>query len=258
VDAVRLIAMNTLRAGLRSRVAYVIVGFALILLGLTEATSRFENVVQVKMVKDFSNVILAMFGLLLTLVLSFDLLPEEVQQRTIFLVLARPVQRAQFLMGKFVGVLLLVTLLMVGLGLVHMTVLGVLRPDAASRVDMQVVQSLALLWLKLVLFAGVVVCLSSFVSRPLTLALSIFIYLFGSVSGILESTFGQTSTPALAWLTTGLQFCLPNFQNFDYGDYILYNYVLDLPAMAWLAAYAASYVALLLLATQWIFSRRDL
>jgi ABC-type transport system involved in multi-copper enzyme maturation permease subunit len=258
VYAAWLIAANTVRAGLRNRILYVILLFGLMLIGLTETVARLENAVQVKVVKDFSYAVLSTTGFILVLVLAFDQVPAELESRTAHLILARPVRRRDFLLGKFAGSVALMSILVGGMGGLTVLLVGFANNQHRFILDGQMIQAIFLLWWKFTSVTALVIMLSLVCSRPLTLTLTVFVYVYAHVAEAFSASFTRSGHWLPVAFGTALELLLPNFQNLDYGDGMVENWMMSPGLLAALALYALTYTLLFLLASQRILAKRDL
>jgi len=114
-----IIARNTLTEAVRQKVLNVLLIFGLVLICSSVTVSQLATPdidaaglfsEQIKFVKDFGCGAIGLFGFFIALLSTALLIPQELDKRTIYTILAKPVRRAEFLLGKFVGVVLLLAL----------------------------------------------------------------------------------------------------------------------------------------------------
>jgi len=101
--AIRAIALNTFREAIRDRVLYLLLVFALLLIGLSRLLSLLTVGNEEKIVKDTGLAAISIFGVLTAVFVGVNLVFKEIERRTVYTLLANPVRRWQFLAGKFVG-----------------------------------------------------------------------------------------------------------------------------------------------------------
>src|SRR5271170_5974257 len=113
------IGRNTLTEAVRQKVLNVLLIFSLVLVGSSVVVSQLATPgldssglfdAQIKFVKDFGCGAIGLFGFFIALLSTAQLIPQELHNRTIYTILAKPVRRAEFLLGKFFGVVLLLAL----------------------------------------------------------------------------------------------------------------------------------------------------
>jgi len=257
LGAVLVIARNVVREALRRRILYLVLLFALALLVMVEGVSRFEAQIQVKMVRDFSYTIVSFFGLLLTVLITFEQVPLEVDSKTIYMILCRPITRQTFLMGKLLGILIVLGLAMTIMGgiMVAMVGLGVTKGFV---IDGQVVQALYFLLLKYASFATLLMLLSIVASRPLAVMLSLLIYSFGHVSDFLRASLTASDSVVFPKIVEILDLIMPNYVLLDVPSGMVYSAVFNLQSVAILTAYALSFTVLYLVLATWAFELKEL
>lgn len=115
-DRVWTMALNTLIEVTRQKVFYFMVVFALLMIGAASFFSVFsfgedsQYITQLKFIKDTGLGAVSVFGAIIAIVATAQLLPAELENRTIYTILAKPVHRLEFLLGKFAGVALLLAI----------------------------------------------------------------------------------------------------------------------------------------------------
>ena len=97
------LAMNTLRESIRDKLLYVILFFALIMIGSGVILSALSLNQQTKIVMDLGLSSISVFGLIITVFVGTSLVSKEIDKKTIFLLLSKPLRRRDFILGKFVG-----------------------------------------------------------------------------------------------------------------------------------------------------------
>ncbi len=108
--AVAAIARNTFREALRDRVLYLFLGFAVVLLASSKLFGLLTVGDEGKVIKDFGLAGIQLFTMLIAVMMSVLLISREVDSRTVYNILAKPVRRWQFLIGKYLGLLATVAL----------------------------------------------------------------------------------------------------------------------------------------------------
>src|SRR5246500_4550816 len=107
------IASNTLTELTRQKVFYVVLIFALVLIGSSVFMARFSFQQEFRILKDISLGAMSIFSSLLAIVAAARLIPQDITDRTVYTILAKPVPRFEYLLGKLLGVLLLLLISLV-------------------------------------------------------------------------------------------------------------------------------------------------
>ncbi len=274
------IAIYTWREGMRKK---TLIGFlilsVLVILGasfmtafMQETTGQVETEVGSKLVKDICVTAISIFGVLITIFISASVVPTEVEQRTIYTVLSKPIRRFEYLLGKFIGIQLIVII-----NLILMTALFFIAIYAKERIAPTL-----LLWSTLLTyFSFLIVSAFTFAvsctatSAVLPTIAGLFIYITGNLTTYLQNVYaksGQISTDqsqlaafADEWIgkiAYGLYLMLPNLQYFNLKNEILYLQPNDpLPTDVFimnLVAYGLVYAVAGYLIAYWIFWRKEL
>ncbi|MDR2392227.1 MAG: ABC transporter permease [Planctomycetota bacterium] len=109
------IARNTFRESIRDKILYVIVFFAMVMMLASLAIGWISMGDQLQVVQDFSLAVLSFFGALMAVFIGAGLIYKEIDKRTIYTIISKPVQRWQFLLGKYLGLMLVLGLAMLGM-----------------------------------------------------------------------------------------------------------------------------------------------
>src|ERR1700724_2107653 len=104
------IAANTLTELTRQRVFYVLFIFALVLIGSSVFIAQFTFQQEFQILKDVSLGAMSIFSSLLAIIASARLIPQDIEDRTVYTILAKPVPRFEYVLGKLAGVLLLLAI----------------------------------------------------------------------------------------------------------------------------------------------------
>lgn len=286
IGRVSAIASNTFRDLVRQKVFYFMVVFALILIGasLAMATLTFEG--QLQMVMDTSLGAMSIFTMLLAVLSTAMLLPKDMEDRTLYTILAKPVARFEYLLGKLIGVifmLVVATVLMTG---VFCLVLWFWQGREASMIQMNNEPAKAALAIAKMkegtftptLFGGVgVLLLRAIVCAALTLMISCFAtswlftvitsfvaVLVGHLIPIARSVWQDPVAAGLSESTGSLGFLkvigifFPDMQLFNVVDDIAVGVHVDPAIFANVAGLGFGYIAVYLMVAYLFFAWREL
>lgn len=253
---VRAIALNTFRESIRDRVLYNLILFVLILV----AASVFVSDLSLDMESQFTAALglsaMVVFGALIAIFIGVGLVYKEIDKRTIYSLLSKPVRRHEFILGKYVGLCL--TLLVNSAVMVLATELALLYVNGKF-VPLQtaVLAASVLIYLELVLLVAVALMFSSFTTPMLAALFSFAVYVIGHFSKdllVMASLSGSATTRAV--LTT-LYYLLPNLSNFGFITEASHGRIVPLGMAVSATAYAIVYIGILLSAAVLIFQRRN-
>src|SRR3990167_11217420 len=156
---VLIVAGNAFREAVRRKLLHALLVLTLIIIAATSMFSFFELGVQVKFLKDMSLATISLFGMLITIIVAVNQIPAELEWRTIYTLLAKPVRRGEFLLGKFLGCISVVFL---NLGLISLEFLIILFSKERI-IDIGIVQAIFLILIELILLLSITILLSTVV-----------------------------------------------------------------------------------------------
>jgi len=189
--------------------------------------------------------------------IGVGLVYKEMDKRTLYALLAKPIRRWEFLLGKFAGLLLTLTVntaaMTVGL---FLTLFYVNR--ALHSADLVVLTAVYFILLKLAIIVALALLFSCFTTPFLSICFTAGIYVTGLFVKDIRSFSDITGNPALDRVAVWFSYLLPNFQNFDVMGAAAHGRAVPGAIVAQNTLYAAVYCAIVLAAAAVIFSRRNL
>ncbi len=260
------IALSVFRESVRDKVLYNLVFFALLLMASSFLIGQLTAGQDVKIIKDLGLSATSMFGLFIAVFIGIGLVSKEVERRSIYSLLAKPITRGQLVVGKYCGLTLTlavnITVMALALYAVLMAMTWGLPPEAhlvweTPPLDPALIKAVVLIFVELMLVTAIALFFSTFSSPMLSAALTFGLYVTGHFSGDLRNFHQVVDSPAAAQLARGLYWALPNLAQFDVKNDVVHGVHVPLGYMALTGAYAAAYIAMLLAVSVLVFSRRD-
>lgn len=248
------IALNTSREAIRNKILYAIMLFACLLTGISAIFGAASIGDTLKFVKDFSLFSISLFGVVTTVVLGVTLLSKELGQRTIYNILSKPVARWQFLIGKFLGLLATLTIMM---GLLTSALLATLW-FLEGRFDWPLIAVVGAMMLELSILLAAAIFFSSIVVTPsLAGFFTVATFIAGRSANMLSYFNGADQPSAVRYPMAVLYAVLPHLDRLYVADRVVSG--LPVPGSYYLQAalYAAGYSGVLLLLSLIIFRRRE-
>lgn len=248
------IARNTAREALRSKVLYSILAFAVLVVGVAALFGSASLGDQEKFVKDFSLMGISVFGVVIAVALGVSMLGKELGKRTILNILSKPVARWQFIVGKFLGLVATLALVVAGMCGVLVALVGLVD----GRLDVGLVQAGIAIILELTVLVAAALLFSSIVVTPTLAGLfTVAAFVAGRSAGYL-AFFGGPDTPApLRTMAATLYWLLPHLHRLNIADRVVYGDLVSATYLLECAAYAAGYAGVLLLIATGLFARRE-
>lgn len=263
-----LVALHVFRDSVRDKVLYSIVAFAVLLMAVSYLIGQLTAGQDIKIIKDLGLAAMSLFGLFIAIFIGIGLVAREIDRRSIYSILSKPMRRHEFIVGKYLG---LVATLVVNLAVMAMAYYLVLAymgwtlPDvviaaaAAPPLDPRLLLAVAMIACELALVTAVAIFWSTFSSNALiSAALTAGLYVAGQFGADLKNLQSVLESPVAAAVARAVYYVLPNFAAFDIKAQVVHALPVE-DGYLWLTAgYAVVYIALLLVGAVLIFSRRDL
>ena len=260
------IALHVFRESVRDRVLYNLVAFAVLMIGASYLIGQLTAGQDVKIIKDLGLTAISIFGLFIAVFIGIQLVAKEVERRSIYSLLSKPIHRYHLVIGKYAG--LLVTLA-VNLAVMTISLYVVLagmtwldqtlsaRAVEAPALDPAMLKAIWMTFVELAMVTAVALCFSTFSTPMLSAAFTLGFFVAGRFSADLRN-FNQAvdSAPAAA-LAEALYWILPNFAPFDVRAQVVHGQEVPLGYLVTTTAYGVVYIAALLLIATYVFSRRD-
>lgn len=247
-----VIAHNTLREAIRDRIFYGIVGFAVLFL-LFDIFLAKISLGDLVMIKSFGLAGIYIFGLVVTIFLGSSIIYKELERRTLYFILSKPVSRTDVLLGKFFGLLAAVALTMAVMALLYTAVIALEGGGFDGLGLLAILFQLA----EMALVTALLVFLSS-LAAPLTATLCAVILVF--VGHLLPTVVANARTLGTGVHKTALvlSYLLPNLEKFNIRNTAVHSIAPSGESIALVFLYALCYCVFLLLLARVIFSRREL
>ena len=253
---IRSIAINTFRESVRDRVLYNLILFVLVLVGASVFVSELSIDQETKFIADLGLSSMLVFGGLIAIFIGVGLVYKEIDKRTIYNLLSKPVHRHEFIMGKYMG--LAMTLLVNSAVMVVGTELALVYANHGPvQLQVSVLPAAYLIFLELLLLVAVALFFSTFTTPMLAALYSFAIYIIGHLSGDLQLAASLTNSTLTRYILTVFYYLLPNLSNFGFISEASHGRIAPLGMVLRVTVYAAVYIAILLSATTMIFQRRN-
>jgi Cu-processing system permease protein len=266
LPVVRSIAVSVFRESVRDKVLYSLVLFAVLLIAASYLLGQLTAGQDVKIIKDLGLAATSLIGLFIAVFIGIGLVWKEVDRRSIYSLLAKPIRRSEFIAGKYLG---LVFTLFVNVSMMAAAFYAVLAwmgwaapanvraSWEAPATDPRLLVALLLIFCQLALVTAIALFFSTFSSPILAAALTFGLYVAGHFDADLKHFENAVSSPVASALARGLYYLLPNLAPFDIKAQVVHGQAVPAGYVATTVGYGVLYVAALLVAATVIFSRRD-
>ena len=253
MNRILAVARNTFRECVRDKVLYVLLFLAAVTILGSKALGWISIGQDIKIVKDITLAALSLFGVLIAIFVGTSLVYKEIDKRTLYTILCRPMHRWEFILGKYLGLAALlgvVVAVMTAVSAAYIVLLGG-APGAIY------FMAALLVYAKLLLVTAFAVLLSTLASPILGAIIVFSAYVFGHATGVFRDLPPQFDGTAAKAMLEAAYYVIPNLSNFDIRAEAA-NGVAVAPAyVVWALAYGLFYTLALLVLAVLAFEDRD-
>jgi Cu-processing system permease protein len=254
------IALNTFREAIRNKVLYGIVAAVIGMNLFAVVLGAMSLAEEARIARDVGLAGVSLFGAITAIFLGVSLLYAEIQKRTIHVILAKPIHRHEFVLGKYAGMAVTLTLLVVAFAIA----LALMLTLSGFSFDENVIKAVTLGWLEVMLVAAIAIFFSSFSTPFLSGIFTFAIFFIGRSSKELEYAAAKAKDPVLQNIGKAALYVIPDLHLFSVSGGEVDGKAVSVHAtfVSWLyvghaALYALAVVAILLILAVVVFSRRD-
>lgn len=246
--------MNTFRESVRDKIFYSLLVFAFIILCFSIILGKLSMGEGRKIIQDFGLMALSLFGTLTAIFVGIGMLYKEMEKRTIYVILSKPVSRWQFLVGKYAG-LSLTLLVMETLMTLCMFAICLLQN---GKVPWNVLYAIVATAFELQLILAVALLFSSFTTPFLSGLFTLSVFVIGHITVDLKE-ISETLDDALLKNAADLFYHLfPNLERLNFKAEAVHNLHIPFTEFSTAIVYAVSYTLIILMISAAIFNRHDM
>ncbi|MDP6978649.1 MAG: ABC transporter permease [Myxococcota bacterium] len=253
IERIWTIGLNTVREAIRNKLLYTLLFFAIVMIGTGVIVGSISYVEGSRILQDVGLASIRLFSTGIAIFVGVGLIHGEVYRRTIYTILSKPVSRAEFLIGKFVGLVMTIWLQL----LIMSAAFVVVSLLSGAPVDLGHASALGLIGVELAIVVAVATLFSAFTTPMLASFFTLGIYMMGHLSRDLLQIGANSESASLERITRVIYEVLPDLEMYNLSIQAVHQ----LPIAAsevWLPVlYGLGYVAAILFAASHIFERRD-
>jgi Cu-processing system permease protein len=252
-----VVALNTFREAVRDRVLYNLVFFALLMMVAAIAVGQISIGIEQTVIVSLGLSAISVIGLLISIFIGVALVSKEMDKRTLYALLAKPVRRWEFLLGKFGGLVLTLAVNTAAMALGLLLVMIYVK-HSLEQSDAVVLVAVYFILLKLALIVALALLFSCFTTPLLAILFTVGLYIVGLYVQELRNLPVEVMSPAMAAFTRWLSYLLPNFENFNVMAMAAHGRAVPGALILQNTLYAVVYCTIVLTAAAAVFSRRNL
>jgi ABC-type transport system involved in multi-copper enzyme maturation permease subunit len=248
------IGLNTFRESARDKIFYSLLAFAILIIGFSVVLGNLSLGDTYKIIQDFGLMALSLFGVLTAIFVGIGMVYKEMEKRTVFVLLSKPIARWQFVLGKYLGLSLtllimqaVMTLFLFGVCLLYQ-----------GKVPYAIIYAVVAIAFELQLILAAAVFFSTFTTPFLSGLFTLALFIIGHISVDLKVIAAKFEDSTAKTLIDALYYLLPNLEKLNFKAAAVHRLAIDWSGYAGALAYALVYSAMILCAAVLVFNRRDM
>lgn len=260
LHVIQAIALNTFRETVRDRVLYAILVFAALatLAGLVFGALSADQ--DLRILEDLGLTSISLFGGIIAVFIGTTLVFKEIDRRTIFLIITKPINRWEFVTGKFLGVALCVLITNFAMGLFFLLVIGWQSHHFVDKI-VPMLSALSLIYIELLLVIALGTFFSTFCTPLMGLLFTLGFWIVGHLSfsfKMLKDMALANGSATIASLSELLQYVMPDLARLTVlrGEYMDGHFG-SFDVLTYIAVYVIAYVVVLMSLSTVIAERRE-
>ncbi len=250
---VLLVAINTLKELIRDRALLGLLIFALVVIVASEAFGMISAGEDVKFVIDISLAGMLLFGVLISVMGGTSLVYREMERKTIYTIVSRPVHRWEFVVGKYLGLLMLLAVNLAAMGFLFLGYLWLM----GGPIRMALLQAIVMTFLEVMVLTAVALLLSTLTSPMLGAIVTLMLFLVGHGTEELKLLSEGAGNRFLRLVFGGAYYVLPNLENFNIRAEAAHYATVEWSRVGIAGLWAVAYSTLAVLIAIAVFGRRN-
>ena len=252
IKTIKTIALNTFRETIRDRIFYSLIAFAVLTVAASLLAGSVSLGQDVRVIGDFSLTAILVFELIITLFIGTQLVWREIERKTVYLVLSKPVSREAFYLGKFFGLCLTLLVSGVIMGVIFLSIMA-FKTHAFNFIA---ALAILLVILEAWLLTAVGLLFNSF-TTPLASAIYTFCLALIGHSSTTIWLMAKKATPAVRYVLESVYYVFPNLEKFNLRNEVAFSFQPEAGQMVMILLYFVAYTVAVLLLGMAAFRRHE-
>lgn len=250
---IRAIATNTFKEAIRDRILYLLLFFAAVSIVFSRLLALLTVGDRVKIIMDVGLASLSLFGALMAILMGTGLVYKEIDKKTIYTLLSRPIHRYQFLLGKYIGLISTLFIMLLLMSLIFL----ILIFFHTFKIEWALLVAILYIFVEVCLITAVALFFSCFSTPILSSIFSLSFYLIGHLSWGLE-TLIKKMKPGLGKILAQILYTfLPDLENFNFKTEVVHHLPIPSSVFLFSALYGIFYSLFVLFLAILVFRKRD-
>jgi ABC-type transport system involved in multi-copper enzyme maturation permease subunit len=249
-----VLASSTFKDILRKKILYFIFIAAILAIFSANLVTFFKESLQVRLIKDLVFGMISIFSIFLGLFLSHDLIRSEIDSKAVYYVLSRPVERWQYILGKTIGLFIVLIMNTLFIGIAFACVMFVKK----GTVPVNTFSGIYFITLKTLVIASFSILLSTMTTRIINISFSVLIYFTLNFREMINYFLLKSNMHIVKPIVEGLLYFLPNFHFISMNTRVIHNFDIKVVTLFSSGLYALAWITLFTGISVVVFSRKDL
>jgi ABC-type transport system involved in multi-copper enzyme maturation permease subunit len=247
------VVKNTFRQAVRDRVLYVLLFFGVLTIGSGAVIGPLSLGEAPKISKDLALASISIFGVLIAILIGTRLVYEEIEKKTVYLIVPKPIKRWQFLLGKYLGLMSVLAVILLAMTVIFLLYVYV----SEGSFQPLLLKAVLLVFFELAVVTSVAILFSTFATPVGSGVFTFAVFFVGHVTRDLRA-LGEISESSFVKLTTSLAYyILPNLSNFNIRGEVVHGVPVAWPQLIYAMAYGLIYAITVMVISMLAFHRRD-
>ena len=259
------VALNTFLETRRDKILYSFFIFAIIMILSSLVFSTLSAEQYHKIVKDFGLTAISLFSILISIFLGTGLVYKEIEKKTVYNIFSKPIERYQFITGKYLGIAITILVIMLLMSLIFLGIVLLIQLPNKSFIEYyygglyfnELLAALYFEYLECLVVIGIAILFSCFTSPVLALLFTFLIFAIGRFSSDIKLFANEINNNVVSIISDVLYYTIPNLEKFNIRSEAVYGGNLSLELILNTTAYALIFSLILLLLSIVVFQRKE-
>jgi len=249
------IALNTFKESIRNKILIGVLLFSVLIIISTMALVQLTIGQWAKITVDIGMGAISLFGNMMAIFLGINLVAREIDRKTVYTIVSKPIKRYEFILSKYLGLLLTIV---VNVVLMLIILLIILKFYVVYDVPFKgIFQAFYMLILEFMIISAIAIFFSTFSTPIMSAAFSITLWFIGHLLSDLKFWSEKSESELFKSLIQFFYYILPDLELLNLKSNIVYQITADLNYIVWVTAYALFYSGMILIFSILIFDKRD-
>jgi len=247
------ISFNTFREAIKDKILCNLLIFSLVIIGVSVFLGNLTIGENEKIIKDVGLASMSVFGMLISTLVGISLVYKEIDKKTIYTIITKPIRRGEFLLGKYLGLLLT---LFINISIMSFALFTILKLQKYS-FNLSLLYAIVLIFLELVLITSIAIMFSTFSTPTFSAIFTLSFYIIGHLTEDLLLFGREAKSATLGLLTKICYYILPNLEGFNIRAEMVRGIPVSAQYIIYTILYGIFYSAIIFLLSTLIFRIRE-